>query len=194
MSYTDATPEFRVPAGQERDTTMARFYMETVEDKAASTREGKPMFMEREKVEIHVPGDRNTVVDRLVNDEHRNRWPRLYAAFKARETVPLEGTPIGEWAAIGRAQAEELKYAHILTVEILADLPDDALRRAVKMGGVALRDKAQRWLKDVNDRAPMEKLAAEGAAKDAKIAVLEQQMADMTARVNEMLAQQQNGA
>lgn len=185
-------PEFRVSNRDERDSAIPRFYVETLQNQAASNERGQPVFYEREMVEILIPGDRNSVHHAIVGAQHRQRWPTQYAAFKAGLEAPLEGTPLEMWPGIPRPQVEELKFAHIRTVEQLAELSDASLSKVISIGGFSLRDKAKRFLELAAGQAPMEKLAAENAEKDAKIATMETQMADLLKRVDAMAAQAAN--
>ncbi|WP_395443572.1 hypothetical protein [Caulobacter sp. UC70_42] len=136
MMFDDGTPDFDA-AADKGDNARPRFYSKPVKNNFRSESEGRPVFEDKEFVEILVPGDRKTVVDTLVKDEHKRRWPREYAAFKAGQEVPVEGTPLEEWPQITRSQVEELKFAHIRTVEQLASLPDDP--RTVRSPWGALR-------------------------------------------------------
>jgi len=190
MSFLDPTPEFQSAAG-ERDNAIAEFRLEAVKNNFRSEREGKPCFDEVEFVRIVVPGDRKTEWDGRVKDEHRARWPRHYAAFKAQQEAPTEGTPIKEWPPIGRAQAEELAFAHVKTVEQLAELPDELLNKTVSMGGYDLREKARRWLAAAKDSAPMEALAAENKELKANMEVMTQNMADMKRALDGLQAQKE---
>lgn len=186
--FDDGTPDFDA-AADKGDNARPRFYSKPVKNNFRSESEGRPVFEDKEFVEILVPGDRKTVVDTLVKDEHKRRWPREYAAFKAGQEVPVEGTPLEEWPQITRSQVEELKFAHIRTVEQLASLPDDPLNRSVSMGGFALREKAQRYLEALNGNAQTEALAAESARKDEIIAEQKRQYEALLERVAAIEAQ-----
>lgn len=176
----DGTPDFST-SGNDRDTAIPRFFLQPVQNQFLSDKEGRPIFEDKEYIEIRVPGDRKTEWIGSVKEEHRQRFPRHYAAFKLQQEVPLDGTPISEWAAVTRSQTEELAFAHIKTIEQLAALSDDGLAKSVSMGGFTLREKAQRYLEQAKGNAPMEALAAEAAAQRETIAVLEQQIADLVA-------------
>lgn len=177
MSFID-TPDFD-PDARKRDGAIPRFYIEPRKNNFRSEQEGRPCFDDAEKVEILIPGDRRSAWDGLVKDEHRKRFPREYAAFKAGLDAPEAGTPIAQMPGITRSQAEELAFSHVKTIEALANLPDDLLSKAVGMGGHALRAKAQRWIEATNGAAPMEKLAAENDQ-------LKAMMAEMQARMEAM--------
>lgn len=172
---------FEVSNKTEKDHTIPRFYMRPVEQAHKSAQAGRPIYEDVEFVEIIIPGNRGAVHDTMVREEHRQRWPQHYAAFKAGQDAPQEGTPLEEWPAISRSQVEELRYFHIRTVEQLAGLGDDALSRAIPMGGYPLREKAQRFLEHAAGLAPMEALAAKEAANEAKMAAMEEEIRQLTA-------------
>jgi len=191
---TDATPDFSVPTPNGHDSAIPEFRMQPVKNGFKSEAKGTPVYEDKEFVLIRVPGDRKTEWDGEVTDEHRARWPRHYAAWKANQEAPTEGTPLSEWAAIGRSQVEELRFANVKTVEQLAGLPDDLLTRSVSMGGFELRQRAIRHLQAVQGNAPMEALAAENAAQREKIDAMEKNQADLSARLDALLAQNAGAA
>lgn len=188
----DDAPDFDASADK-HDNARPRFYIKSVKNNFRTETEGRPVFEDKEFVEILVPGDRKTVVDTLVKEEHKRRWPREYAAFKAGQEIPIEGTPLEEWPQITRSQVEELKFAHIRTIEQLAGLPDDALNRSVSMGGFALREKAQRHLEALKGSSQTEALAAESARKDEIIADQKRQYEALLQRVAALEAQGKTG-
>jgi hypothetical protein len=172
------TPDFD-PKARERDNSRPVFFKEAVQNKSASEAEGRPVFYDREMVRILVPGDRLTESVQIVRDEHRQRWPREYAAFKANEEAPLNGTPISQLPGMTASQVEELKFMKVHTIEDLASLPDELLSKVAPMNGKPLREKAQRWIEAANGAAPMEKLAAENDQ-------LRTMMSEMQARMEAM--------
>lgn len=187
MSFVDA-PEFSSDA-QQKDGAHPRFYMDVQPDKASSEREGRPCFRDVEMVEVLVPGDRLNTPHFQVTDVHRKRWPRHYAAFRENQEAPVQGTPIDQLPGITKSRVEELKYFHVRTIEQLAAMPDDLLKKAAPMDGFALREKAQRWVTATEGNAPAEKLAAENRALKDKMEAMEKNQASMQAAVDRLNAQ-----
>jgi len=183
VSYDPAiSSDFFSPTNHtEKDNTIPRFYLRPVLNNFKSELQGHPVFEEKEYVEIIIPGNRGTTVDTPVKQDHKDRWPQLYARFQSNQEQATEGTPIEEWAAITRSQAEELRYLNIRTVEAMANLDDTALQK-IGMGGFALREKAQRFLEQAAGAAPADALAAKVSEQEATIAVMEQQLKDLLAR------------
>ena len=76
---------------------LVRFFLHAVEDQAASAREGRPVFVDLEHIEIKIPGNRKTGVARVARQRDIDRFPQHYAAFKNRvESEGLEGSPLSE--------------------------------------------------------------------------------------------------
>lgn len=173
--------DFESALNNSKDGTIPRFYNKPVKNEFRSQQEGRPVFEDKEYVEIIVPGNRGTVVDERVKDHHRERWPTQYAAFKARQEAVIEGTPIEEWAAVTRSMAEELKYNNVRTVEALATISDANLNKVMPMGGHQLRAKAQAWLKQAADSAPASAMIAENAELKAEVVRLKEQVREIAA-------------
>lgn len=190
---TDMTPDFAIPQRDKPDGTLPRFHMKAVKNEFRSAAEGRPIFDNMEYVEIHIPGDRMTQVDRRVKPEDRTRWPEAYAAFKEERAQVADGLPLETWAGLDRAQVEELKHFRIHTVEQLAGLSDEQVTN-IGMGGRALRDAASRFLQTMEGAAPTEKLAAEVASKDAMIADLKEQLAEAHKLIGELRSGANAGA
>jgi hypothetical protein len=157
------------------DPTQPRFFMDPVQDEAATAREGRPIFRERELVQLLIPGSPNQPTFE-VNDEYRKRWPTQYEQFKKGLEPALNGTPLEQWPILNRSMVLELKALQIFTVEQLAALSDVHLQQ-IKMAGRRLRDLAQAYLDDSKHEALLtevtrrnEELETRLAEQDAKIA------------------------
>ena len=189
MAFID-TPDFDEKAlAKEQDGARPRFFMEPVQNNFRTEQEGRPCFDDVEMVEILVPGDRKTEWFGRVTQVHKERWPRYYAAFKENMDAPSDGTPLEQLPGVTRSQVEELRFMKVRTIEALAGLPDDLLMKVAPMSGRPLREKAQRWLEALVVDAPTERLAAENRAKDEKIALLEEQMADLKKALDKLTVQ-----
>src|SRR5580700_8892848 len=127
MSETD----FRDPSAP-RAPAIPRFKTEAVHLPYRSKEAGRPIYEDREFVEILIPGDRRSMAVEPVNEEHKARWPREYEAFRAGKETPLTGTPLADWpnSSLTRARVEELAYFNIRTVEHLAQVADTRLGNA----------------------------------------------------------------
>ena len=106
-----------------------RFYIKPVEDAAATAEQGRPIYKDREYVEIRSPGNATNVVVRPVTDMDRQRFAGAYGLFKKGETEQVIGTPLTETPWLTRSQVEELAYLRIRTLEQLAGVGDDVCTR-----------------------------------------------------------------
>lgn len=160
------------------------FYMEPVQDELATAREGRPIFVQKERVEIYLPGNPYTTPVHNVTDEHRQRWPREYEQFRQGIEQTADGTPIEEWPILNRAQVAELRAIGIRTIEEIAVLSDTACQRA--MGLAALRTKAKAYLDDAAALALTEQLTAKNDAMQHDMAALTRQNEELKELVNRL--------
>lgn len=160
---------------------VPRFFMGTKPNAKRSEEEGRHVVDDVEKVEIIIPGERDTVV-KVVDDALRRRFARHYAAFKqGQQTATLSGTPLADWAGVTRGQVEELASLRIHTVEDLSNTSDVNGQRIP--GFHALKQKAQAFLASAKDGAQTQKMAAQLLERDSQIEALRKQLADLSEKV-----------
>jgi hypothetical protein len=135
-------------AGDREGSVYPRFFIEPVIDRMASEAAGRPIYRDEERVEILMPAIANTTIPvERVNDQHIQRWPEDYKAFKEGLEPALNGFPLEEWPVLRRGQVLELKALHFRTVEDIAAMSDLAIQK-VGMGGIQLRNAAKAFLDD----------------------------------------------
>jgi len=144
----------------ERNTARPRFFKKPVQNKAASEKEGRPIFDEKEMVEVKFPGDKQTVAVFPVEDKHRKRWPKHYEAFQAGQERAAIGTPLEAWPILTSSRVAELKAMGILSVDEYADVTDGTLTK-LGMNARAEREKARAFLAAAKDGASTAAMAAE---------------------------------
>ena len=159
-----------------------RFYIETVQNNFKSNEAGRAIFDEVEYVEITIAGDRNSKIQRKVTDIDKKRFATAYNRFKEGLEPATSGTAVEQWPMISRGQAEEMKHMGIHTVEALAELSDTAIQQ-MGMGYRALVEKAKAFLAVANETADVTHLATENHELKSKVGVLEQQVADLSAHM-----------
>lgn len=101
-----------------------------------------------------------------------DQFKKKYEMWKEGHEAPLDGTSIREWPLLSPAEVENFINMHILTIEDVANMTEEAMGR-VGMGARGLREKAREWLqaKDV----------AGNALKENE--TLKQQLAEMAERL-----------
>lgn len=158
-----------------------RFFVQEFEDKAASAKEGRPIFRSDEMCEIRYGDKNNVAVDRVryMVPDPRKRFPVQYARFKAGEKVQSVGTPLLEFGQIPRSRALEYKALEIHTVEELAGLSDTTCQGI--RGSMADRQKALDFLDQAKGAAPLVQARAELEALREELRALKDQMRDRPA-------------
>ena len=142
-----------------------RFETRAVEDKRESLKQGHYVGIDVDYVMVTMPGGRdvfeNTVERWLENEEIAVRNGRqdrkiveyykdAYKHYKEGKEIPVNGTAIRNCTAFSPAQMETIIRSGIRTIEDLAAVNDEGLRR-LGMGGRELVSKAKSWLKTSTD-------------------------------------------
>ena len=173
LNYADFEPS----AQREQDKTLlVKFYYKNVQDKTASKREGRPIYREKEYIDIKLPGSRDGAA-RPASPADKHRFQAHYEAFKARIEMPVSGTPLKEWPMITGSLVEEMSFMNIKTVEQLAELNDALAGRF--MGAMGLKAKAQAWLDRAKNDLTADSLQHELAERDQKLADMQLQLDEM---------------
>ena len=170
------------------------FESEPEEDKAESKKQGRPIFKTKELVRIRFVGDNKRVhvapaseVSKRVMDEtgnwvglsYKERWPRHYDAFKAKQAPIVDGTPLRELTSLTAAKIAELRALNIHTIEALASL-DTTGQKRLGMGALALKQQAQAHLDKMQGESVEMRLVEQNAALQAQIDQMKAQMADLS--------------
>jgi len=94
------------------------------------------------------------VQNQRIPQEWVDLYKKHYNAWKNGQEMPLNGTPIRGWGVISPAKQETLIAMSIMTVEDLAVINDDGMKR-IGMGAVELKTKAKAWLSQLQDKGPL---------------------------------------
>lgn len=166
------------------------FFADAVEDKSVSTKKGRPVFKDVEKVRILFPGDTKRVLVAYATElcmkgedgewmDYRSAYPDHYAMFKKTHgKSSVAGTPLSEATFLTMAQRKMLSAQNVMTVEQLASLDGPQLR-TLGMNARKLKDQATAYLESANTSADSTRLAAENAEMKEQLAALQAQMAEM---------------
>lgn len=165
-----------------------RFFMSPVEQTAESIKAGRRVFAETEYIEIMIPGDKQTVIKRQVFDMDRNRFAQQYARFKQGLADQTVGTPLSELVWLTAAKVKEYEFFNVKTVEQLAGTPDGSQCGQSMMGFAQDKQKASAFLAAAKGLEPINELKAKMDEKDAVIAAMQAQMADMNAKFEKATA------
>lgn len=176
------TAEFSSDAFEKQNDNSgvyARFYLEAVRNEAKSAEEGRPIFEDREFVEIIAAGNSTNIVVKPVRLNEIRRFPKEYAKFKDGEKDQLIGTPLGEIPWMTKSMVEELNHLKVRTLEHLAVLNDDICGRYA--GLYEAKRKAGIWLQAAKEAQPFTRLEAENLELRERLSGMESQMAELIA-------------
>jgi hypothetical protein len=188
---------------------QVRFYKKSVQQEQESIDAGRPIYKDFDFVQICVAGDTLTEIDTYALANHKQRFPIQWANYMNRQGAHDEeivGTPLSEWPLVSKSQAEELRGIKFQTVESIANASDQQLQRMGMIAGMspyAFRDKAKAFLNLATTAAETDKRESEinalkeelakkeletakiKAETDAKLALMQEQMATILAAVGE---------
>lgn len=178
----DADDFDRSRQSEQDKTLFVKFYNKSVQNKAETLKQGRPIFDERVYIDIRAPGNRESLYGGPATPQYINRFPEHYKAFMNRTTGELmQGTPLAEWPQITRSQVEEFSFFNVRTVEQLAAMSDEVAQKFMGMHG--LRQKAKEFLARNGTKAEKEELEAKLAARDEQIAGLAAKLAELEAKL-----------
>lgn len=163
------------------DKLFVQFYQHYVKDDDASAEKGRPIYKDATFVKIITPGNRDNIVDRPTTDFDKMRFRERFMRFQKGEEAIGDGTRLDEWPLISRSMVEEMRYLGFYTVEQVAEANEAALHKVA--GLTELSRRARNWLAATKDTEAAAKLLKESGEKDARIAALEAQIADLAKRL-----------
>jgi hypothetical protein len=159
---------------------LVRFWMDAYKNAAKTAAAGLPVFDTVPWVEIRVPGETDSIsgpVHRMDPDP-RARFPEAWAAFQRDEkSEGMTGTPLTVVPWLEKGDVETLRYAGVKTLEQLAGLSDGVLGNIP--GALSLRQKARDMTRAASDAAPLQAMSEELQKRDAEIASLKAQVAEI---------------
>lgn len=129
---------------------------------------------------ITIPGDKTTVIDRLVKDSDKDRWPRQWEAFeRGAEQISAGGTPLEMWPVINKARLTGLHAMNVWTVEQIANMTDGNLAK-IGMDGRKLQQKARELIKDKGAPQRVDELEAQNRTMQEQLAEVQKQLAELS--------------
>ena len=170
------------------DKLMVKFFTNSVENKFKSEQEGRPVFEEKPFITIITPGSRDVFTTK-VNDVYKRRFPAAWKRFQEsmEEHGEIAGMPLKEWPMVTRAQAEEMAYLNVFTVEQLAALSDTHGQKLMNYHD--LKRKAQAFVAAATDGAFVQKITAENQKLQDQITQLQTQLQEQATAFAQMQAQ-----
>lgn len=125
---------------------------------------------------IMCPGQQRSEVRRPMQEVDKLKYPQAWNAFQNKTAAPVVGTPVNYLPGISLALLKQLKQLNVLTIEQLANVPDQNIGD-VGLGAQELRTKAQAFL----------------AKNSEEVLHLRQMVANLTAKVEQLQADREAG-
>lgn len=173
----------------QKSQVHVQFYQKAVQDKRATREQGRPIYKDVEYVRIRFPGDNKRELHAPAHEKayladkmggrlsYAEMYAEHYKLFRdsAEQVV---GTPLTELPFLTAAQRETLKGQNIATAEMLAEMPDRAIKN-LGMNWRPVRDQAKAYLEKAAGSADVAKLSAENAELSERLKQMEAMMAEM---------------
>lgn len=177
-------PDF-VGARNPNDMLSVEFYDHAPLDKWETEKTGiKTYRKECPFVRISIPGNGLSVVERPAEVGDTKRFPREWLVYQmskgGHENASAGGWKLQDWDEMNPDLIRQLNYLRFFTVEQLA-AANDIQVQGIGMGGQGLREKAKAAVAARNGKAANDEVAK----RDAEIAELKEQMAQLMAAVTE---------
>ena len=174
------------------DKLFVVFSMKAVKNGGKSDLEGRPIYDDIPHIRIHVPGDKNSIVEAPVTEEDKVRFASRWEKFQKNMTQSPEGTPLEMWPQLSISQVYEFKALGVMTVEQLAGMSD--AHAAKFMGGNELCRRAETFLKVAKDTAEAQRLATLNAELEARLLAQDEMLRKMSAKIDALTeTKQQKG-
>lgn len=160
------------------DGVYPKFFKKGALHEGKSKEAGRQVYVDRDYVEIRVPGMDKQVHIAPANSTHKARFPLAWAAYEKGAEAPKEGTPLHVWPRMTPSSVSMLEALNIHTVEDMANAPDFALQK-IGMGAREWQREALKFLSLAQtsaDVGQLDELREQNAALQAKLAALTAQV------------------
>jgi hypothetical protein len=160
-----------------------QFSLRPMKDEEKSLAEGRPIYVEKEWIDIKIPGDKDNDVSREIRASDKDSFPMQWAAFVNKKEQPIEGTLLEQLPFLSKAQVLEFNGIGIRTAEQFRDM-SDAIGMKI-MGYHGIKKRIAVFLDAAAGSATTQKLASELEKRDNEIAMLKTMVETLGAKVDE---------
>lgn len=160
-----------------------QFSLRPQKDEAKSLEEGRPIYVEKQWIDIKIPGDKDNDVSREVRIGDKEQYPLQWAAFINQKEQPIEGTLLEQLPFLSKAQVLEFNGIGIRTAEQFRDM-SDAIGMKI-MGYHSIKKRIAAFLDSAAGSAATQKLSAELEKRDNEIAMLRTMVETLGSKVEE---------
>ncbi|KQZ25846.1 hypothetical protein ASD50_20705 [Mesorhizobium sp. Root552] len=175
------------------DLIAPRFFTRPVENPIETRKQGRPIFEDREFVEVKFAGNRQSVLVAPAHEKFKQRkmpngdsewityaqeYQPIYERFKQGLSEQGSGTPLSELPFLTEAKRSELKALNVKSAEALAALDGGPLKM-LGMGGRELKNQAIAYLEKASGSADLTRLAAENEAYKTRMEDMQREIEEL---------------
>ena len=184
---TDSAFSSFLPGHRQEDDSalIPRFFIDKKLLGLKSHEAGRPIYEDREYIEIKIKGQPKQVVVEEVTARHRQQFPIAYAAFKQNKEMPVVGTPIEQLPGLGPSLAATIKSFGVRTIEDMAALNEIGLQN-IGNGARDLQKRAKAFLAQTSETTV--KLEEENKLLREQLAQMNETMQAMRDQVAALVA------
>lgn len=164
-----------------------KFFYRDVKQTFESKKQGKPIWKTCEFISIMKPGDSKDIMERKVSDLDKERWDKIYKAWKNREEQIQSGTRLEVLPGIEQRKIELCKSLNIFTLEQLVNMDEGG----VKNLGNGARDFIRSAKRYLQGSTATDKMQKEVDAIEVKNKKLVAENKELKERINDLI---NNGA
>ena len=179
---TDVANRNFIGAQNPDELIHSEFYWHEPEDWNKSQEQGKMVRGPKiPYVRIMNPGDKTSIMETPVREEHKARWPKKWLYWQMKEGLVdagenIPGWKVDEWEHLTKEQIFELKYLRFHVVEQIAGASDSQVQ-SLGMGGLGLREQARQALKNRMGSEVRDEIAK----KDKELSDMKERLAKLEA-------------
>lgn len=156
------------------DLLWVQFTVKPMQNNFLTIAQSRPIFDDQTWIEIRIPGNQLSIIERPMDEGDKFRFPRQWAYFQQTHGPDGQnvGTPLSQWPMLKPSQIEELKAIKFYTVEQVAFASDDQLKSmgmGPGMAPMAFRERAKLYLESAKDNALAVKQAEQIKAREKEV-------------------------
>jgi len=138
---------------------------------------GRPIYVDREYIEIQVPGDMENIPHRPVCPADISAHREQYEKWKLGQDQAVAGTPLSQLSGMTKSLQKQFEFFNIRSVEQLAATSDANMGRVGPL--LSFRKKAQDWMAAIKGMAPIEEARKEAQRATEMTRNLQAQIEDL---------------
>jgi len=161
--------------------TFLSIYTKPVRMNRESDEAGREIYEDRIYIKIEPPGQTKSVVNRVITDEHKKKFPEAWAKFESGKECNEGGTPIERLGNLPMSRYKELRAMGIRTIEQLGNTPDSKIG-FIGPDSMNLKKEAKLFLAgQTEDSVKLHELEAENSAMKEQMAEMKEMLEQLTA-------------